>query len=63
MSEKQFDRPRELGPGFSGGVASTDHSSALQYCFAEASAKSDPDELYFYYLVRLLLSPRLSSSL
>jgi hypothetical protein len=27
-----------------------DPSTSPQYCFAQASAQSDPDELYFYYL-------------
>lgn len=33
-------------------------NSTGRYCFAEASAQSDPDELYFYYLVsHFLTSP------
>ena len=33
-----------------------------QFCFADASAKKDPSDLYFYYLVRSGCSSLLFSS-
>lgn len=35
------------------------NETVAKYCFADASANSDPDSLYFYYLVSLPL-PTLS---